>query len=163
MVGARHPYMKSSMLWRMLQLVAVTFVVALVVAAVLWVRCGLRGCPDIAHLDEDDLNGATVIKDRSGNELARIPPLQHITISIDSIPGYVPAAFIAMEDRRFWKHHGIDWRRVAGAAYHNIRELSIEQGSSTITMQLARTCSPIACRRASGRSRANSKRRALRR
>ena len=35
----------------MLQLVAVTFVLALVVAAVLWARCGLRGCPDIAHLE----------------------------------------------------------------------------------------------------------------
>jgi penicillin-binding protein 1A len=134
--------MKSSMLWRMLQLVAVTFGLALVVAAVLWARCGLRGCPDIAHLSEDNLNGATVIKDRSGNELARIPPLQHIKISIDSMPGYVPAAFVAMEDQRFWKHHGVDWLRVAGAAYHNIRELSIEQGSSTITMQLARNVFP---------------------
>ena len=130
------------MLWRMLQLVAVTFVLALVVAAVLWVRCGLRGCPDISHLSEDNLNGATVIKDRSGNEIARIPPLQQIRISLDSLPGYVPAAFVAMEDQRFWKHHGVDWRRVAGAAYHNIRELSIEQGSSTITMQLARNAFP---------------------
>jgi hypothetical protein len=72
--------MKSSMLWRMLQLVAVTFVLSLVVVAVLWTRCGLRGCPDIAHLGEDNLNCATVIKDRSGNELARILPLHHVKI-----------------------------------------------------------------------------------
>jgi penicillin-binding protein 1A len=133
--------MKSSMLRRVLQLAAVTLVLTLGIA-VLWTRCGLRGCPNIAHLSEDSLNGTTVIKDRSGNEIARIPPLQHITISIDSIPGYVPAAFVAMEDQRFWKHRGVDWWRVAGAAYHNIRELSIEQGSSTITMQLARNAFP---------------------
>jgi penicillin-binding protein 1A len=134
--------MKSSLLWRVSRLFAVTFVLVLLVGAVLWMRCGLRGCPDIAHIGEDNLNGATVIKDRAGNAFARIPPLQHIKVSIDSVPVYVPAAFVAMEDQRFWKHHGIDWRRVAGAAYHNIRELSIEQGSSTITMQLARNVFP---------------------
>ena len=130
------------MLWRVLKVFVVACVLAMLVGAVLWMRCGLRGCPDIAHLGEDNLNGATVIKDRTGKEFARIPPLQHIKISIDSIPAYVPAAFVAMEDQRFWQHHGIDWRRVAGAAYHNIRELSIAQGSSTITMQLARNVFP---------------------
>src|SRR5947208_10701142 len=133
--------MKASM-WRVLQLLAVLLAVTLLVATVLWTRCGLRGCPDIAHLGESDLAGATVIKDRSGNELARIPPVQHIAISIDSLPRYVPSAFIAMEDQRFWRHHGIDWRRVGGAAYHNIRALSVEQGASTITMQLARNVFP---------------------
>jgi penicillin-binding protein 1A len=124
------------------EVVAGIFVLMLVVGAVLWMRCGVRGCPDIARLGDDNLNGATLIKDRSGNELARIPPLQHIRIPIDSMPAYLPAAFVAMEDKRFWQHHGIDWHRVAGAAYHNIRELSIEQGSSTITMQLARNVFP---------------------
>lgn len=137
-----HRCMKASMVRRVLLLLAVILALALAAVAVLWTRCGLRGCPDIAHLDDDNRNGATIIKDRSGNELARIPPLLHIKISIDSLPDYLPAAFVAMEDRRFWQHHGIDWRRVAGAAVHNVRALSIEQGSSTITMQLARNVFP---------------------
>ena len=130
------------MVRRVSLVLAVVGVVTLAIVAVLWTRCGLRGCPDIAHLGERSLNGVTVIKDRSGNELARIPPLTQVAISIDSLPGYVPVAFVAMEDKRFWKHHGIDWRRVGGAAYHNIRALAIEQGSSTITMQLARNVFP---------------------
>lgn len=142
MLGAPLPGMKASRLCRVSQLLAGTFVLVLVIGSVLWVRCGVHGCPDIAHLGDDNLDGATLIKDRAGNELARIPPLQHIKISIDSMPAYVPAAFVAMEDQRFWQHHGIDWHRVAGAAYHNIRELSIDQGSSTITMQLARNVFP---------------------
>src|SRR6478672_3935644 len=120
--------MKSSMV-RRVSLVLVVVGVALTIVAVLWTRCGLRGCPDIEHLGERSLNGTTVIKDRSGNEVARIPPLTQVAISIDSLPGYVPVAFVAMEDQRFWKHHGIDWRRVGGAAYHNIRALAMEQGS----------------------------------
>jgi penicillin-binding protein 1A len=133
--------MKSSMARRVSLVLAVAGVMALMVA-VLWTRCGLHGCPDVAHLGEKSLNGATIVKDRSGNELARIPPLQQVAISIDSIPDYVPAAFVAMEDQRFWQHHGIDWLRVAGAAYHNVRALAIVQGSSTITMQLARNVFP---------------------
>src|SRR5690349_2942961 len=131
MLGAPPRGMKSSMVWRVSRLLLVAFGLAMVFGAVLWMRCGLRGCPDVWHLGEDNLTGATVIKDRAGNELARIPPLQHIRISIDSMPAYLPAAFVSMEDQRFWKHHGVDWHRVAGAAYHNMRELSIEQGSST--------------------------------
>lgn len=130
------------MLWRVSQLLAVIFVLGLIVVAVLWTRCGLGGCPDISRLDEENLDGATVINDRSGNELARIPPQKRVEIKLDSLPAYVPAAFVAMEDQRFWQHHGIDWHRVAGAAYHNVRELRIGQGSSTITMQLARNAFP---------------------
>ena len=123
-------------------MLAVAGVMTLAIAAVLWTRCGLHGCPDVAHLGQQSLSGVTVIKDRSGNELARVPPLTQREISIDSLPDYVPVAFVAMEDKRFFQHHGIDWHRVAGAAYHNMRALAIEQGSSTITMQLARNVFP---------------------
>ncbi len=55
------------------------------------------------------------------------------------IPWYVQLAFIAAEDRRFLSHSGVDWYRVLGALYANLRSLDIEEGASTITMQLAKT------------------------
>lgn len=130
------------MVWRVTRILAVVSVLVAVAVAVLWSRCGLRGCPNIDHIEDSGPNGATVILDRSGQEVARVPPQQRLDVRLDSLPPYVPAAFVAMEDRRFWHHHGIDWRRVAGAAYHNLRARSIEQGSSTITMQLARNVFP---------------------
>ena len=48
----------------------------------------------------------------------------------------LPAALIAAEDRRFYRHHGIDWRAVAGAAWNNVHGQP-RRGASTITMQLA--------------------------
>ncbi len=48
----------------------------------------------------------------------------------------LPAALIAAEDRRFYHHHGIDGRAVAGALWNNIRGKP-RRGASTITMQLA--------------------------
>src|SRR5579884_3673660 len=142
MVAAARLYVKGSTIWRLARILAATFVLLVVVAAVLWTRCGIRGCPDIEHIDDAGPDGATVITDRSGQEVARIPPVLRVKIRLDSLPSYVPAAFVAMEDQRFWRHHGIDWVRVAGAAYHNLRSLGIEQGSSTITMQLARNVFP---------------------
>ena len=53
-------------------------------------------------------------------------------------------AFVAVEDRRFWDHHGIDMRAVGRAARDNLRAERIVSGASTITMQLARLLRPSA-------------------
>src|SRR5205823_10379980 len=47
-------------------------------------------------------------------------------------------AFVAIEDKRFLEHGGVDWRRVIGSLFADIRSGGYAQGFSTITMQLAR-------------------------
>ena len=56
----------------------------------------------------------------------------------DAIPEHVKKAFIAAEDTRFYRHHGIDFFRIIGALITDIREGSFVQGGSTITQQLAK-------------------------
>lgn len=51
-------------------------------------------------------------------------------------------AFVAVEDRRFWDHHGIDVRAVGRAMRDNLRSRRVVSGASTITMQLARLLQP---------------------
>lgn len=53
-------------------------------------------------------------------------------------------AFVAVEDRRFWDHHGVDLRAVARAARDNWRSDRIVSGASTISMQTARLLRPAA-------------------
>lgn len=53
-------------------------------------------------------------------------------------------AFLALEDRRFYEHHGVDWRAVLRAGRDNLRAGRIVSGGSTITMQLARLVVPRA-------------------
>ncbi|HEX7120672.1 MAG TPA: PBP1A family penicillin-binding protein [Longimicrobiales bacterium] len=108
----------------------------------LWDRCGLRGCPAVDRLDGYVPDRAAVVVDRHGVELARLYVVQRKIVPLDSLPPYVPAAFIAIEDQRFWEHGGIDWRRTFGAALANLKSLRIRQGFSTITMQLARNAFP---------------------
>lgn len=57
----------------------------------------------------------------------------------DEIPELLAATFVAVEDRRFWDHEGVDARGVLRAAVTNLKEGEIEEGASTIPMQLVRT------------------------
>lgn len=59
-------------------------------------------------------------------------------VFLHELPSYVPQAFIAIEDRRFHDHHGIDPRGIARAALANILRRGVTQGGSTLTQQLAK-------------------------
>ncbi len=107
-----------------------------------WQRCGIQGCPDVQVLYAYQPGGGPLLLDRFDQPIAHITPLQHHTVPLASLPTYVPEAFIAVEDKRFRQHHGVDWRRVPGALLANIRSHGVEQGFSTITMQLARNVFP---------------------
>ncbi|MBX6362525.1 MAG: PBP1A family penicillin-binding protein [Gemmatimonadetes bacterium] len=111
--------------------------VALTVA-LLWHRCGISGCPNVARLNSYQPGHASILLDRSGRPFADLAPVRHEVVPLDSLPAYVPAAFVAVEDKRFYRHHGVDWRRVVGAALADLKAGAFVQGFSTITMQLAR-------------------------
>lgn len=55
---------------------------------------------------------------------------------LSSVPEDVQNAFIAAEDLRFYRHHGVDFYRLMGALWQDIRTMSYAQGASTITQQL---------------------------
>jgi penicillin-binding protein 1A len=59
-------------------------------------------------------------------------------VPIENIPSDVQKAFIAIEDERFYEHNGVDVKRVFGAIIHDIKARSLEQGASTISMQLSK-------------------------
>lgn len=109
---------------------------------VLWSRCGLDGCPDVGRLNGYVPDEASLVLDREGGELGHLYRVNRVIVPLDSLPPYVPSAFVAVEDQRFWEHHGVDWVRVLGAAWANVRARRVEEGSSTITMQLARNVFP---------------------
>ena len=106
--------------------------------SLLWARCGIRGCPPVERLTAYQPGRAPVLLDRNGEQFASLTPVERRMVALEALPDHVPAAFLAVEDRRFFRHRGIDWIRVGGAALANIRAGRAIQGSSTITMQLAR-------------------------
>jgi 1A family penicillin-binding protein len=120
----------------------VPLVLALGAGLALYLNCGFGGCPDVGQLTAYQPGGAPVLLDRYGERFADLAPYERVVVSLDSLPAHVPDAFIAVEDRRFWQHRGLDWRRIPGAALANVRAREVTQGSSTIPMQLARNIFP---------------------
>ena len=125
-----------------LAVVAIAVAVLAALAASTWYTCGLRGCPDVAKARGYIPEQASVILDRRGTEIAKLYRVNRRVVTLDSVPKYVPAAFVAVEDKRFYQHHGVDWDRVPGAVVANVRHRGFVQGFSTITMQLARNLFP---------------------
>lgn len=59
-------------------------------------------------------------------------------VTIDEVPIYLKQAILAAEDDRFYEHGGVDYLGILRAAYSNFSAGSVQQGASTITMQVAR-------------------------
>ncbi len=61
-----------------------------------------------------------------------------MVVGSTGVPHLLKQALIAVEDRRFSTHHGLDFKGIARAAFANIRAGKVKQGGSTITQLLAR-------------------------
>ena len=128
--------------WELVGLVAAVVAFVFLIGALGWWLCWFRGCPNVDTLASYRPDGAPVLLDREGEQFAELKPLGHAVVELERLPPYLGEAFIAVEDRRFRRHDGIDVERVLGALAANLRAGGIEEGSSTITMQLARNVFP---------------------
>jgi len=66
----------------------------------------------------------------------------HDHVPLHKIPRLLQQAFILSEDRRFYEHHGVDWKARLHAVFQNIRALGAIRGASTITEQVMRMWRP---------------------
>jgi penicillin-binding protein 1A len=76
--------------------------------------------------------------DADGQEIGHRGALVGDRLTLEDMPPYLPAAFIAMEDRRFYDHYGIDIRGLVRAAITNFHAGHVVAGGSTITQQTAK-------------------------
>ncbi|WP_407908254.1 transglycosylase domain-containing protein [Lysobacter claricitrinus] len=80
-----------------------------------------------------------VLVDRNGVAFARRGAVKEPPVDARTLPAHVTGAVIAIEDRRFYHHFGIDPRGIARALLSNWHAGGVRQGGSTITQQLAKT------------------------
>src|SRR5712672_4860333 len=73
-----------------------------------------------------------------GSVLATRGEMAGANVALKELPPYLPKAFIAIEDRRFYSHCGVDPQGIARAAVANILHRGVSQGGSTLTQQLAK-------------------------
>jgi len=115
-----------------------TLIVATIALWIIWL-------PLPAEL-QTPLLGTPTLLDIRGREIAELASQQarvQIPITLGEMGPWLPRVIVALEDRRFYHHSGIDWQATGAACLRNLKAGRIVGGGSTITQQLAK----IACHR----------------
>ena len=111
----------------------VSLAVGVFVGAITWV---IKDTPDISNYKGS--SETTIIYSSEGELLTKLYRENRIYVSLDKIPAHLKEAIVAIEDKNFYVHHGIDFFGIMRAVVANIRAGYRAQGASTITQQLAR-------------------------
>ncbi|MEO7257386.1 MAG: biosynthetic peptidoglycan transglycosylase, partial [Sphingomicrobium sp.] len=82
---------------------------------------------------------ALLLLSQEGQPIARRGAIKEAPVEAANLNPLTPAAFVAIEDRRFYRHWGIDPRAIGRAVVANMSAGGVRQGGSTITQQLAKT------------------------
>jgi len=97
-----------------------------------------RDLPDIKMLEDFSPPVVTRVYDKRGDLIGEFFFQKRLPVSLNDIPRTMVDATIAIEDRKFYKHWGIDITGILRAVIQNIKARRTVQGASTITQQLAR-------------------------
>ena len=105
------------------------------IGIVVWVGAHL---PPIQSLEIPKRPPSIKIVDLQGRLMATRGDMGGAAVPLKELPRYVPQAFVAIEDRRFYSHYGVDPLGIARAAVANVMRRGVAQGGSTLTQQLAK-------------------------
>ena len=107
--ATQHPALLFVARWSLVALIWLGFIGA---GVVLWYAHDL---PDTSHLNEITRRPAVTLVTADGQIVATFGDLYGANLSLDELPSYLPKAVMAIEDRRFYSHPGIDARGLARA------------------------------------------------
>ena len=133
------PRIRSGILTAVLSLV----MLGLGVTVAAWTRaCANSACPSIAPLVQIyDPAQASKVYAADGRLITDLGSERRTVVTLDQISPAAVAAFVVVEDKRFYEHEGVDWVRFLGALYrttlYKLTGTGRLHGFSTITMQLA--------------------------
>ncbi len=129
-------------LWKAAAIFTLVLLIGAVAATVYVQQRFLKDIPDLPPAAQlYAFNRAPGIKffDRNGTLIASRGPRYGDRVRLSDLPDYVPLAFLAAEDHRFYRHGPIDLQAIARATYVNWRAGRVVQGGSTLSQQIAKS------------------------
>ena len=94
--------------------------------------------PQVDALEAYRPSSITELYDDHGQVIGSFALQRRVVVGYDDFPPLLRDALVSIEDKDFYKHSGINFWRIVGAAYRDIESGGKVQGASTLTMQLAR-------------------------
>lgn len=133
----KEPQKKKMKLWKKIILWILAIIVAMVIFGAGLFTYYASSAPKISYntLSSDN---STTIYDSKGKVISRLGAQNRDYVKQDQIPDNLKNAIISIEDRHFYKDHGVDPARIVEAAFSNIRGNGGLQGGSTLTQQLVK-------------------------
>jgi penicillin-binding protein 1A len=101
----------------------------------LWASDGL---PSITRVSDYRAPQVTTVYARDGSVMGYLFREKRFLVNLDLMPAFLPKAFLAAEDARFFEHEGVDYQAILRAFMINMRDGGSSQGGSTITQQLVK-------------------------
>ena len=125
--------------WKIFGIVTAVLIVTVILSGVIYVG-NIRKSDNYVCFDRGRLNEvytSLTVLDNVGEPLTEPLYLNNYKqIPLNALHDYTYMAFVAVEDKRFFNHGGIDYKRVAGALVNNVKSGSYKEGASTISQQL---------------------------
>ena len=122
----------------LLKLIAVLFVVGALGVFAIIIKYRLE-LPNIQSMVEDyKPQMATTIYDKNNNVVDVLEAELRDAVKLEDVSPYVKEAFLAIEDKKFYSHHGLHFKGIIRAALTNFLKGKATQGGSSITQQLAK-------------------------
>ena len=104
--------------------------------------CRAGACPSVDVLDEYQPRQTSKLYAADGRFIAELGLERRTLLKIDQIPPMLQKAFVATEDKRFYQHHGVDFYRIPGALWADIKKRSFAEGFSTVAKRISRDLLP---------------------
>lgn len=133
----RKRYVVKNFSWRVVRFgfMSIAWLATLLGLLVLWFSQDL---PDVTQLAGTERRPSITIQTEDGDIIGTYGDLYNEVIRVEDLPSYVPQALMAVEDRRFFYHFGVDFIGLVRAAWANYKAHRVVQGGSTLTQQLAK-------------------------
>ncbi len=125
--------------WRLSLLIVLILIVLTFTSLAIYTMIAVAKTPTWDPASLSDQKQSSIVLDKSGNQIALLRSDENRqTVKFQDIPPLIRKTLVAVEDRRFYQHFGIDPIRIVGSAINDILSRSAREGASTITVQLAK-------------------------
>ncbi|MFZ3373350.1 MAG: transglycosylase domain-containing protein, partial [Desulfitobacteriaceae bacterium] len=125
--------------WRLTLLIVLSLIVLTFTSVTIFIMVAAAQTPAWDPASLSDQKQSSIVLDKDGNQIVLLHSDENRqTVKFQDIPPQLLKTFVAVEDKRFYSHFGVDPIRIMGSAVHDILSRSAREGASTITIQLAR-------------------------
>ena len=130
--------MQKRKIWKISLIVVLSIVVIALMGLFFYINQAISSVKAIDTRLINEKPNYSTFYNANNEDMLSTQKLEYKYVTLDNIPEITQKAFISIEDKNFYKHNGLNLKRIAKAAYNNLVSKDFVEGASTITQQLVK-------------------------